>query len=138
MDMALIRTEFRMDGIFSELRDASGDQLFVTVEHSYSDELGNFRPKLSDGVYKCVRGSHILEHMTAAFETFEIMNVPGHTNILFHVGNFNADSSGCVCIGFTIVQISGQQAISQSQHAFANFMDLQTGLNEFQLTVKST
>ena len=137
MDFQLTRTAFRADGIFSELRNDAAEELFVTCEHSYPDGYGNFLPKLPDGIYVCVRGMHQLEHMKEPFETFEITGVPGHTGILLHVGNFNIDSDGCVLVGFALVQINGQQAISQSQYAFNTFMSLEAGCDQFKLTVKS-
>lgn len=136
MDLALIRTEFSHDGIFSELREVSGDAIAVTLEHSYPDDFGAYRPKLIDGVYQCVRGLHRLAGMTNDFETFEVTNVPGHTGILFHVGNFNSDSNGCILLGVKVAIIDGAQAIASSKLAFKAFMDLQTGYDSFSLTVK--
>ncbi len=137
MDLALIRTEFDYDGIFSELRDPSGDDIAITLERSYKDNLGGFIPKLQDGVYECVRGLHRLKGMTNDFETFEVMNVPGHTDILFHIGNFNTDSSGCILLGVKVAIIDGHKAIASSKLAFKAFMDLQTGYDNFSLTVKT-
>lgn len=138
MDLSLVRTEFRPDGIFSELRDVSGDVIAVTLEHAYFDPLGAPLPKLVDGSYQCVRGKHFLTGMTAPLETFEITDVPNHTGILFHIGNFNIDSEGCVLVGMAIAQIGGRQAIAQSKLAFQKFMNFQTGYDEFTLTVKSS
>jgi hypothetical protein len=138
MDLALVRCDSRPDGIFSELRDVSGDMLFVTLEHSFDDGMGGFAPKVPDGQYNCVRGMHRLVAMTQDFETFEVTNVPGHTGILFHVGNFNRDSDGCILLGMNLAQISGQQAIASSKAAFQEFMQMQVGFNNFSLTVKSS
>lgn len=132
MNLSLIRTAFRIDGIFGELRDDSDTELFITLEHSY-----DLVPKIPDGVYKCIRGIHQLEHMADPFETFEITEVPNHTEILFHVGNANVDSAGCVLLGMTFAQVGGAQWITQSQHSFERFMILQTDCDEFELTVKS-
>lgn len=137
MDLVLQRTEFRADGIFSELRDAGGEHIAVTLEHSYHDGLGAFVPKLIDGRYSCVRGIHTLEGL-GAFETFEITKVPGHTRILFHVGNFNSDSSGCVLLGLGISQLNSQQMITSSRIAFEKFLEFQEGIDQFMLIVKST
>lgn len=138
MDLALVRCDFRPDGIFSELRDISGEMLFVTLEHAFGDGLGGFAPKIPDGQYTCVRGMHRLLGMTQDFETFEVTNVPDHTGILFHIGNFNRDSDGCILMGMNLAQISGQQAIASSKAAFNEFMDMQAGVANFSLTVKSS
>lgn len=137
MNLLLQRVESRIDGIFSELRSIDGETLFHTLEHAYNDGLGAMVPKLPDGVYKCIRGIHRLAHMSLPFETFEITEVPGHDHMLFHVGNFNFDSDGCVLIGSGSIQLNGHQALTRSREAFKSFMDLQTGYDEFELTVKS-
>ena len=137
MDLSLIRFEFRPDGIFSKFLNSEGNQIFVGLEHAYYNVPDNWFPKLVDGDYKCVRGMHRLEGMTQDFETFEITNVPGHTGILIHAGNFNFDSDGCVLIGISIGQISGRQGITQSKAAFQQFMNMQLGCDEFVLSVKS-
>jgi hypothetical protein len=137
MTLILQRTECKLDGIFSELRDVSGDALFLTLEHAYQDPLGGFQPKLPDGEYLCVRGMHKLKAMHDPFETFEVTKVPGHTGILFHVGNFNFDSDGCILVGHEVKILNGHQALTQSRASFEQFMNLLTGYDEFTLIVKS-
>src|ERR1700734_1112779 len=97
MDLILKVLDSEEDGIFGDLllgKDYS--LLCVVLQHAYFNQMKNaYEPKLQGGTYTCVRGMHQLEGMTKPFETFEITNVPGHTDVLFHVGNFNRDSSGC-------------------------------------------
>jgi hypothetical protein len=96
VDLRLIRLIYSKDGIFSELYDSGGVKLFETLEHSYmTGKLGVWRPKIPIGVFVCVRGVHQLAH-SAPFETFEITGINGHVGLLFHSGNFNQDSEGCV------------------------------------------
>lgn len=114
-----------MFGIFGELHAEDGSFIGVTLEHSY-----NLKPKLPPGLYKCVRGVHRLH--SASIETFEITGVPGHTGILFHCGNSQNDSAGCVLLGDRI----GTMCILDSRPTFNRFMDLQAGINEFNLTVE--
>lgn len=137
MDLILKRVAFRKDGIFSNLLDDQGTILFPTLEHSYLDNSAHYFPKIPDGSFECIRGPHRLEGMTNDFETFEITGVIGHTNILFHVGNFNDDSEGCVLVGTSIVKAPYLWTISNSRIAFDKFMDLQNGLDNFQLAVTS-
>ncbi len=134
MNLKLIHKDFLPDGIFGELTD--GNLLFHTLEHAYYTENGDgsYAPKLQPGVYKCVRGPHKL-HNTPVFETFEVTGVKGHSGILFHVGNFNADSDGCILLGKTQTRDKKHHFIGQSKVAFKEFMDLLTGINEFTLTV---
>lgn len=127
MNITLRRTSFTVAGIFGNLFDDANNIVAVTLEHSF-----DLLPKVPDGVYSCRRGMHRLERMTHDFETFEITEVVGHTNILFHQGNFNADSNGCVLIGTEIAS----NAILDSRKAFEKFMALQSGVDTFQLVVK--
>lgn len=122
--------EYRDDGIFSELKDEKGKVLAHTLEHSYDK-----KPKLDLGAYKCVRGKHRLHGMVSDFETFEVKGVPGHTGILFHVGNFNSESDGCLLLGEGIAQSSKGQMVVGSKIAFKDFMNLMEGQNSFTLIV---
>lgn len=136
MDLILTRTEFREDGIFGKITSYDGSFKCVTIEHAYAINGHGFSPKIPKGTYVCARGTHQLEH-GPKFIAFEIMNVPGHTGCLFHIGNFNADSDGCVCVGESVVTGSedGVQVISHSGDTFKRFMEAQEGLNEFTLVV---
>lgn len=127
--MKLTRQSYNSWGIVSQLTADDGTVLAVTLEHAYLN-LTNYVPKIPMGSFQCIRGWHQLAHMTQPFQTFEIQ-VPGHTNILFHVGNFNADSEGCVLMGEKL----GNQMISGSKLTFDNFMTSLKGVNTFTLEV---
>ena len=135
MDLKLIRNQFKADGIFGEMRDINGKLIAYTLEHAYDDGSGNYAPKTPPGQYTCQRGQHQLHSMTSPFETFQIMNVPNHSNILIHMGNWNTDSDGCCLIGEAIVPSSKGQMVTNSKATFVDFMQLQDGLDVFQLTV---
>lgn len=153
MDLILKRQEdgYRSDGIYSDLtQEATGEQVAVTIEHAYqraqpSDEAPRYLPITPPGVYTCVRGKHRLDSMPTGevFETFEITGVAGHSGLLFHWGNFNRDSKGCVCVGEKEVvtandydHIDGpDHMVTNSRATFKHFMDLQNGVNSFTLTV---
>jgi hypothetical protein len=127
----LVRKEFRPDGIFSELYDQNGKLIAHTLEHSYDN-----KPKLYNGQFKCVRGPHRLHNMTEDFITFEITGVQGHSDILFHWGNFNKDSEGCVLLGTSeVTGADGANMVTASRPKFAQFMAALEGVNEFQLVV---
>lgn len=95
MDLILKRKLRNADGIFSDLFQGLGTGLeLTTLEHAYpirNRESIDYAPKIPNGIYTCVRGMHQLEHGWP-FETFEVTGVAGHSGILFHIGNFNADS----------------------------------------------
>lgn len=131
--MTLTRKPGVLYGVFGVLLDDNNTQIAVTLEHAYSNGQGGFQPKIPDGTYTCQRGTHILSGMSNTFETFEIQNVPGHTGILFHWGNYNNDSEGCVLLGTDL----GTCMITDSRDAFARFMNLMEGVDTFSLRVDS-
>jgi hypothetical protein len=133
-DLILTHNRFCSDGIFGELK--TGDSQFVayTLEHSYDN-----KPKLADGSYTCVRGPHRLHGMTEDFITFEIKGVPDFngksvTGVLFHWGNYDKDSEGCVLLGSS----ETPTMITNSRKTWADFMDRFNGKDSFTLMVVSS
>jgi len=135
MDLTLTRTEFRPDGIFGFLHTESGFKVAVTLEHAYLVGA-EWHPKVPSGKYTCERGPHRLAGMRDKLETFEILGVPGHTGILFHAGNWNDDSSGCVLVGRDVRRLGDIKMITDSRLTFAAFMKLQGNAKTFGLTVE--
>ena len=134
--MKLVRTAFRADGVFGRLYNDNGVPLCYCLEHAFEQDDGSWLPKLPIGTYNCVLGQHQLEGMVHPFQTYEITNVPGHTNILLHMGNFNRDSDGCVLLGQAIVtQADGSQMITNSVHTFTDWMNGLSGAPSFTLVV---
>lgn len=143
MNLVLKRLQSGPDGIFSDLLDEDGTLVAQTLEHAFNAAAPGYlyQPKLPYGEFKCVRGTHKLHDMVP-FWTFEVTGVPGHTGILFHIGNYNADSDGCILLGNHVIATEGPEAdskivkmITESKKAFAKFMALQEGVDEFTLTV---
>lgn len=135
MDLKLVRNSFGQGGIFGTLiRIDTGETIAVTLEHAYvgTNEPISYVPKLPPGEYLCVKGMHQLAHMNQPFETFEIIDVPGHSNILLHVGNTNDDSEGCVLLGCS----QSGNMILESRKAFEAFMQLQVYCDVFKLVVE--
>ena len=54
--------------------------------------------------------------------TFEIVDVPGRSHILFHKGNTAEDTYGCVLVGKEVGWIDGKRAILSSRKAFDRMM----------------
>jgi hypothetical protein len=136
MDLILTRTRYESDGVFGVLSDNSGNIVGVTLEHAYpSADL--WTAKIPLGSYVCVRGEHQLAGMAAPFTTFEITGIAGHSGILFHCGNFDADSEGCILLGQSVTNSTqGQSMITNSRVIFAKFMALETDCDAFNLTVR--
>lgn len=129
--MKLIRTDFKSDGILGTLYDEGEFPIAVTLEHAF-----NRLPKLSAGTYRCQRGIHSLHSSPEPFETFEILNVPNHTGILFHAGNYNDDSNGCVLLGRVVIGSGKGTMITSSRDTFNRFMLDLEGIDTFSLTVE--
>ena len=117
-----------MDGIFGILTGAG--LTLATLEHAFPADVG-YLPAVPPGTYTCQRGLHQLEGMSSNFVTFQIMNVPGHTGILFHTGNSNSDSLGCCLLG----QSRQGTLVINSRPAFASFMQALLNVTSFQLVV---
>lgn len=123
MNLNLVRTRFSTDGIFGVLKDEKGNQIAVTLEHSY-----DCKPKISEGTYTCTRRKS--PHFGC--DVFLIENVPGHSFCEIHVGCFNRDSDGCVLIGEQVVGTM----IDHSRDTFKKFMnENEKGVTSFQLKV---
>jgi hypothetical protein len=76
--------------------------------------------------------------MTEDFITFEIMGVPNFngvpvTGVLFHWGNYDKDSEGCVLMGSS----ETPTMIGNSRTTWAAFMDSLNGVDSFQLEVRT-
>lgn len=132
-DFTLTHNRFCPEGIFGELMAKDGKFVAYTLEHSYDN-----KPKLADGTYTCVRGPHRLHGMTQDFITFEIKGVPNFnglpvTGVLFHWGNYDKDSEGCVLIGSS----ETPTMITNSRQTWSDFMKSLDGIDSFLLTVKS-
>lgn len=135
----LTHTDFRPDGIFGEFTFENDPGRFCwTLEHAYKQADGRYQPIIIPGTYTCIRGPHRLHNMTHDFETFEIKGVNGHTNLLFHFGNFNRDSEGCVLVGRTesVDPTTGDEMITGSRDEFKAFMDRLEGIDVWTLTVE--
>lgn len=128
MELTLTRRQYRDDGIFSQLTGLGNP--ILTLEHSYEK-----KPKVPRGTYRCVRGMHYLKGMKKPFETFEVKSVPKCTGILFHVGNYNRDSEGCILVGENLGMSNGALMLTHSRAAFYRFMRALAGVNEFTLHV---
>lgn len=136
MDIRLTRKSAHLYGVIGEITPLNGgDVICVTLEHAYKDR-DSFSPKLAPGTYACKKGTHKLSNLNP-FEAFEIQNVPRFqgapvSGILFHKGNYNNDSEGCVLLGSKI----GTGCILDSSAAFEKFMSLQNQCDEFTVVVE--
>ena len=122
-------------GVFGELKTDDGKHFCYVLTHAYSDGA-SFVAKVPPGMYICKRGTHQLES-GGPFETFEVTGVPPFqgqsvTGILFHKGNYQTDSHGCLLLGAGV----SATCIYGSKVAFEAFMAIQQGVDQFTLVVQ--
>lgn len=137
MKLTLSRNFYRADGIFSVCTDENKEKVMSTLEHAYGSDVQGWLPKILPGTYTCKRSMHRLHGMTHDFETFEVMGVAGHSGLLFHWGNYNRDSEGCILTGEDIFEGHAEWMVTSSRLQFAKFMALQGDVDEFTLEVIS-
>lgn len=106
------------------------------------EDQGNARniSSIPAGVYLCRR------HQSPTFgETFIITGVPDRTLVLFHWGNTEEDTEGCVLVGkrFGVLKVLDEDtghmayklATLQSRDAHAEFMAFFEGVDEWLLEI---
>jgi hypothetical protein len=83
---------------------------------------------MKPGCYECRRF-----HGEKWPDTFGIL-VKGHNAVLFHIGNMEMETKGCVLLGLKTGYINGVRAVLESRVAFEAFMEymgLDTGFTLF-------
>lgn len=68
-------------------------------------------------------------------ETFEVMNVPGRSAILFHKGNIADQSRGCILIGEAFNPVLGKPGVTLSGQGFAEFLEITKMTDSFPLEI---
>jgi len=101
---------------------------FFTLENPvrFSDKDS----RIPEGRYRCVPYSG-----TKHKDVYEVTNVPGRKAILFHMGNFESDTEGCILLGEECGMISGSPAIKHSFESMERFKRLLCN-NDFYLTIR--
>lgn len=68
-------------------------------------------------------------------ETFEVLDVPGRSHILFHAGNTEDDTHGCFLLGATAGRLRGNRAVLNSGKTFRRFLELTASVERFDLLI---
>jgi len=125
----LLRVEESSQGTFGNLIICS--QVFcVTLEPS--DQLNECNiSSIPAQQYQCLR-----IYSPQFGETFEIVDVPNRSHVLFHAGNVLKHTAGCVLLAQHFGKIRGKRAILNSGRTFKEFMRIMEGVNVFNLTIK--
>lgn len=69
-------------------------------------------------------------------ETFEIVDVPNRSHVLFHAGNVVKQSEGCVILAQYFGKLYGDRAVRNSGKTFKKFMEIMKDTDVFHLTIK--
>lgn len=129
MDVVLTRA-FQTDEVSMGMLQIMGasHQPFFTLENP-------LRPTpvdscIPEGEYLCV------PYSSARFpNVYEVTGVPGRTHILFHAGNNEADTSGCILLGLS-AGLVGQLPSVMNSKAAMNLFRILMGHSKFTLRVK--
>ena len=128
--MIKLRLERRIindKGAFGSIVDEVRDQLAFTLEHAYICSPGEWQPNVPPGTYLCKRGIHQLKQWEAIRDVRRQYGIPGHTGILFHTGNTDQDSEGCILLGV----MAYEDRLFNSKVAFERFMRFLSNVTEF-------
>lgn len=131
MDCRRIIKDCRNDGIFGELYDINGGFICVTLEHAFLQEDGSYAPAIPSNSQFIVKLEFSEKFQR---DLYELKDVPGHTEIKFHILNFNEESDGCIGLG----KQKGRRGkdgwmICDSKKAFDAFMLMQKDVDSFTL-----
>jgi hypothetical protein len=135
-DLELVRVSVAPSGAFGVLLRGGIPFGPVSLERTYpiaeSAPHGPQFVKIPPGRYRCVR----TRFNRGGYDTFEVTGVVGHERVLFHLGNAEDDSEGCVLLGQRFGLLRGQPAVLQSGLAFAEFMAAMGFRQSFELQVR--
>jgi len=106
----------------------------LSLEREWADN----RPSVGDVPGSCIPADEYLCRRVDSprfGNTFEVTDVPNRTHILFHKGNLDDDSRGCILIGEQFGMISGSPGIQASKKGYNEFMSIMKDDDEFRLIV---
>jgi hypothetical protein len=95
------------------------------------------QPDSADSSFSIPAGSYICKrfHGYKYKDTFEVV-VPGHTALLFHAGNIEDETDGCILLGERVGWLYGKRAVLSSGVSFEEFMWALKDEQEFNLFIE--
>ena len=128
--MTLKRIAMTEDGTFGVLLDENAP-FALTLERPWLDNRSNISC-IPEGNYVCRR------RFSQKFgATFEVTDVPGRTHILFHKGNIEDDSHGCIIVGEQFENLRGKLAVLASKKGYNEFMGRCENKERFILSIEN-
>jgi hypothetical protein len=123
--MELVRVAIQPAGAFGVLLE-DGLPFAVSLERTFGDTV-----VIPPGEYPCRRTVFFKKN----YKTYEVI-IPGHDRVLFHIGNVEDDSRGCVLVGLQFGKVDGQPGVLLSRLGFLEFMRRAGRRREFRLRVR--
>jgi len=115
-DFDLVRVAVHESGCYGVLTETDAPPFATTLERTYSLPEGKQHVKIPPGLWTCRR----TYFNRGGYWTYEIAGVPGHSRLLFHKGNAETDSEGCVLLGSAFA--TAWLGVTASAMAFNEFM----------------
>ena len=138
MRIILNRLSHTTHGTFGVLMDDTAVPFAITMERPWLNNQKSISC-IPDGVYTAKRCRHSEEYNfkdSPKFgDTFVVENVPNRSHILFHTGNLDDDSHGCILVGEQFGVLGNNPAILASKAGFKEFFRLTSNVHEFQLVI---
>ena len=130
-DVLLVRQETsKKSGTFSSM-SIGGELVFFVIE-PWKNQNRDFASCIPAQVYACEK---VLSNRFG-YETFNVLDVPGRENIIFHHGNVLKDTEGCLLPGLGIgYPYTGVRGVINSKNAMKKMMKLLEEINRFRLRI---
>lgn len=128
MQIKLIRIEDLGFGTFGTLL-IEGSAFCVTLEQPYRDNRKNISC-VPCGNYTCKRVDS-----PKYGNTFEVMNVPNRSHILFHSGNLVRHTKGCILLARKFGVLEKHRAILNSGSTVKEFLSILEGVEKFDFEI---
>ena len=125
----LIRLEDSDDGTFGVLK-IDKEPFCVTLEPW---DWENARNKSSIPAQQYI----LRRYNSPTFgKTYLVENVPGRVGVLFHAGNTEDDTEGCIILARHFGKLKGNRAVLNSGSTFKEFMNRMDDVSLAHLTIK--
>lgn len=111
--LELVRITYKPEGAFGVLLQG-GYPFAVTLEQTNTD----LQTKIPEGIHRCVPSRFI----RGGYETFEVTGIQGHSRLLFHRGNIEAHTDGCILVALEFGSLDGVPAVLGSMGGFRELM----------------
>lgn len=137
-EFVIRRVSTGVNGTFGVFLNPSNIPFAVTLEREWLNNKKSVSC-IPAGRYMCLRCSESPDYgyqdSPKFGDTFQVFNVPGREKILFHKGNIDDDSHGCILVGEQFDVLNNQPAILASKHGFDEFKRLTAAIDQFELII---